>query len=189
MKWLANPRAVHNPPAPGAIHLRKQTDSDPTVDELWSFHMRPEALTLLSPPLSGFRVVDPGNGVANGSVLRAEVGLWPVKNRWAALHCDVEPGRSFTDIALESPFPYWIHVHEFNALEGRRSRLTDTVWFLPPRSMGRFVGRIVIKPLLQLMFAWRHRVTAREAKRFSENPAAVGNQSAMFGHEASGGLT
>ena len=181
--------AISSDSPPGALRFRLQSDFDMSVDDLWAFHMRPEALSLLSPPLSGFRVLDRGDGVADGSVLRAEVGVWPLKSSWVALHCGVEPGRSFTDIALESPFPYWIHVHDFESLGDQRSRLTDTVWFLPPRFMGRFLGRILIKPFLRLMFAWRHRATGREAKRIVGREAAVGNQAKACGHAMSGGLS
>ncbi len=170
-----------------AFHFRKSSDFDVSVEELWSFHMRPEALTLLTPPLSGFRVVDRGMGVSEGSILTAEVGLWPLAGRWVALHSGVEELRSFTDTALESPFPYWVHIHEFERLDAERSRLTDSVWFLPPRWMGRTVGRALVTLMLQMMFAWRHRAT----RRFTRLPPGVqldmGNPEAPFGQEAHGG--
>ncbi len=174
---------------PRAIHFRKASDFDVSLEELWAFHMRPEALSLLSPPLSGFRVIDRGAGVGNGSVLRAEMGRWPLKRTWMALHAAVEPYRSFTDIALESPFPYWVHVHAFEAIGERKSRLTDSVWFVPPRPIGRALGRLVVKPLLKLMFAWRHRVTRRETRANADSRQALGNQNTLCGQGARGGLS
>ena len=129
--------------------------------ELWSFHLRPEALSVLAPPLSGFAVVDRGEGVADGSLLVAEVGWPPFRSRWQALHLGVEPGRSFTDVALESPFPYWVHHHGIDPAGAGASRLTDTVWFVPPRWLpGRLGGRLTAAAL-RVFFAWRHRATRR----------------------------
>ncbi len=174
---------------PSVVHLRKTSVFDVSLEELWSFHMRPEALSLLSPPLSGFRVLDRGAGVSNGSVLRATLGQWPLRRSWVALHGAVEPYRSFTDIALESPFPYWVHIHDFEAVGEGASRLTDSVWFVPPRYIGETLARLVVKPLLKLMFAWRHRVTRRETEINAKRRPAPGNQNVLSRQEARGGST
>lgn len=187
MKINESPVAAAPHVSSGAIHFRTASDFDVPLDDLWAFHMRPEALTLLSPPLSGFRVVDRGAGVANGSVLRAEVGRWPLKRDWVALHAAVEPYQSFTDVALESPFPYWVHVHVFEAIGEGRSRLTDSVWFVPPRPIGRTLGRIVVEPLLRLMFSWRHRVTRRETENNAKRRSVLRNQNALCGQGVRGG--
>jgi len=187
MKINGSPAAAALKVSPGAIHFRKTSDFDVPLDDLWAFHMRPEALSLLSPPLTGFRVVDRGAGVANGSVLRADVGRWPLKQGWVALHVAVEPYRSFTDIALESPFRYWVHVHDFEAIGSGKSRLTDSVWFVPPRHVGRTLGRIVVKPLLRLMFSWRHRVTRRETENNAKRRSVLRNQNALCGQGLRGG--
>lgn len=128
---------------------------------LWSFHMRPEALDVLAPPLSGFEVEDRGDGVADGSVLKAFVGFGPFRQRWTALHCGVEPGRAFTDIALEAPFSYWVHTHFVESAAEGGSRLTDTVWVVPPRWMPRRLARPLLGSALALFFAWRHRATRK----------------------------
>jgi ligand-binding SRPBCC domain-containing protein len=151
-----------NPPG-HRFHHSSQFDA--TVEDLWSFHMRPDALTTLSPPMSGFVVTDPGEGVRNNSVLRARVGFWPFRHRWVALHTDVERLTSFTDTALESPFRHWVHLHSFTRMEGGRSRLTDSVWFVPPRWLPGRLGEIVVAGVLRILFSWRHRVTRRALRQ------------------------
>lgn len=123
--------------------------------------MAPAALERLTPPLSWFRVVDPGRGVADGSVVMATIGPWPLRFSWVALHAAVAHERSFVDVALESPFRYWVHLHLFEAADEERSRLTDVVWFLPPRGVPRVVGRVFAAVMLRAVFWWRHRVTRR----------------------------
>lgn len=129
------------------------------VRQLWRFYMERGALERLTPPLSGFRVVDPGAGVADGSVLEAVVGWWPLRRRWVAFHAAVRENDSFVDAALESPFAYWVHLHRFEPVGEGASRLIDVVWFLPPRGVPRWVGRILGKLALGWTFWWRHRAT------------------------------
>jgi ligand-binding SRPBCC domain-containing protein len=144
-----------------AQRFQHSSEFEVPASELWSFHMLPEALEVLAPPMSGFRVLDRGRGVAEGSVLVAELGFRPLRSRWQALHCCIEPGRCFTDVALESPFPYWVHQHRIEPVNGARSRLTDTVWFVPPTWLPRRLGGFLSAGFLRLFFAWRHVATRR----------------------------
>jgi ligand-binding SRPBCC domain-containing protein len=103
--------------------------------------------------------------VANGSVLVAAVGFRPFRRRWVAIHSDVEAPDGFTDTALESPFPFWVHRHAFSPVGSGRSRLTDTVWFVPPTWLPRRVGGVLVGGVLRVMFWWRHRATRRALAR------------------------
>lgn len=143
------------------IRFQYESTIDAPVGQLWGFYMAPDALARLTPPLSGFRVVDVGDGVADGSVLEASVGLWPASARWRALHAAVRPEESFVDIAIESPFRYWLHLHRFEAVGRSRSRLIDVIWFVPPRGVPRWAGRLFASVVLRGMFWWRHRATRR----------------------------
>lgn len=143
------------------IRFEFESTFDAPVSRLWRFYMAPDALRRLTPPLSGFRVTDSGSGVANGSVVEAAVGHWPFRARWVAVHAAVRAEESFVDIAAESPFRYWVHLHQFRPEKDRRSRLTDVIWFLPPAGVPRWAGRIFAGVVLNAMFWWRHRVTRR----------------------------
>lgn len=143
------------------MRFEARSEFDVSAEQLWAFHMRPDALDVLTHPLMMFEVVDRGAGVRAGSVLEARVGVWPLRRRWLALHAAVDPGRSFADLAIEAPFPYWLHQHAFEALDGGRSRLTDVVWCVPPR----WVPRPLVRIALLTMFRWRHRATRRFLER------------------------
>ncbi len=121
--------------------------------------MRNDALDVLSPP--GTRVVDRGMGVADGSIVTLQMGWWPVETTWKALHAGVRAPESFTDIALQSPFAFWAHQHEIEALDAGTSRLRDVVHYLPPRWVPAWAARSLTGLALRLLFGWRHRRTRR----------------------------
>jgi ligand-binding SRPBCC domain-containing protein len=146
------------------IRFQHQSTVDAPLQRLWAFYMSPDALRRLSPPLSFFKVLDPGSGVADGSLLVATVGPWPLRKRWVALHAGVQAESSFIDIALESPFAYWVHLHRFEAEGEGRSRLVDVVWFLPARGVPRWVGRLFAASVLRWTFRWRHHVSRRAVR-------------------------
>lgn len=169
------------------IRFEFESTIDAPVSELWGFYMAPDALARLTPPLTGFRVVDAGEGVADGSVLEASVGLWPARARWRALHVAVWPEESFVDIAVESPFRYWVHLHCFEAKGRSRSRLTDVIWFLPPRGVPRWAGRLFASVVLRGMFWWRHRATRQGLSAGADRATSwVGM---TCGNAATGGTT
>lgn len=132
---------------------------------LWRFHMRPDAFRLLTPKVMRMRVLDPGSGVAEDSLVRFEVGVWPLRQRWSALHGAVREGQSFTDVAIEGPFPYWVHQHTVTEVTRATSSLTDVVWFAPPAWLRHRPGVALVRLALTGLFAWRHRQTRRHLER------------------------
>ena len=139
-----------------AIRFEHASTLPVPVGRLWQFHVRPDALALLTPPFPPVRQLDRGDGVADGSVVRLRLGLGPLGHDWTALHTGVRAGRSFTDIALESPFPCWVHLHSFEELTRATSRLTDVVLVVPPRWLPGRPGRALLRFALRRLFAWRH---------------------------------
>ncbi|MDX2436671.1 MAG: hypothetical protein QNL88_06420 [Acidobacteriota bacterium] len=163
-----------------ATRFEMASDFQVSAADLWSFHMHDDALDVLAPPFSGFAVRDRGEGVSNGSVVEFALGAWPLRKRWVALHCNVEPERSFTDIALDAPFPYWVHRHDMKSLAPESSRLVDTVWFRAPGGFPRWIADPAVRVVLRLMFSWRHWATRRWlAKNVSKSPRHELNGSAM----------
>lgn len=139
------------------FELRSEMPS--SVEELWSFHCRSDALETLSPP--GTRVVDRGRGVEDGSVVRLSVGFGPFARPWIAVHSDVRRPSGFADTALDSPFAYWTHHHVFSPAGEDRSVLRDTIHYVPPAWLPRVIGRPLCQLALALLFRWRHWKTRR----------------------------
>ncbi len=143
------------------VRFEHSSTIEAPVEKLWRFHMGPAALELLSPKLMGLRILDPGSGVADGSLLKAEVGFGPFRQSWHALHSGVRGGRCFTDMAIKSPFRYWVHQHTMEPITSTQSRLTDVIWVVPPRWIPMLFARPFLKLGLRVLFAWRHRQTRR----------------------------
>jgi uncharacterized protein (TIGR01777 family) len=127
---------------------------DAPIYEVFDWHTRPGAFTRLSPPWQPVRVIVEADSLENG---RAELGF-PGGLRWVADHQPdgYDPPRRFVDsIGTDGPASLpvrlavrWRHTHEFEELDGERTRMTDRVATpVPARA-------------LRAMFAYRHRQLA-----------------------------
>lgn len=133
-----------------------------SAESVWQYHLAPGALDRLTPPFPPAAVTDRGCGVAVGSVVELQLGRGPLARKWLALHTTVEPPHVFVDVALESPFRYWIHQHVVEALGPSRSRLRDVVHFVPAGPLPVRLGGLLARIALSLLFRWRHRRTRRD---------------------------
>ncbi|MFY9766035.1 MAG: NAD-dependent epimerase/dehydratase family protein, partial [Mycobacterium sp.] len=127
---------------------------DAPIYEVFDWHTRPGAFTRLAPPWQPVRVVAETDSLERG---RAELGL-PGGLRWVADHQpdSYDPPRRFVDsIGTEglASLPVrlavrWRHTHDFEELDGERTRVTDRVATpVPARA-------------LRAMFRYRHRQLA-----------------------------
>src|SRR5689334_10628847 len=120
---------------------------DASLEDVFSWHTRPGAITRLTPPWLPVRVLSEASSLRDG---RAVLGL-PGGIRWTAVHqpADYDPPRAFAD-ELASPLLSWRHLHQFSATGERATLVTDVVETpLPAR---------VLRP----MFVYRHRQLAAD---------------------------
>lgn len=123
---------------------------DAPVDDVFRFHEREDALSLLAPAFPPVRVISRTGRIETGARVELRVGVF----RWAALHTSFEKNRLFEDRQIRGPFAKWVHRHEFEAA-GARTRLTDRIEYELPGGM----------------FAHRHRVTKAFCERHSAGEA------------------
>ncbi len=127
---------------------------DAPIYEVFDWHTRPGAFTRLAPPWQPGRIVAEADSLESG---RAELGL-PGGLRWVADHQPdgYDPPRSFVDsIGTEglASLPLglalrWRHTHDFEEVDGGRTRVVDRVdTQVPARA-------------LRSMFRYRHRQLA-----------------------------
>ncbi|PYI64354.1 TIGR01777 family protein [Arthrobacter livingstonensis] len=159
--------------------------------EVFTWFTRPGALVRLTPSFLGSVLAEPGDGINPGSTATLGVGapgglgLWlgaasgtvqgllPAglrslnavrpQLRWEALHTELVPGESFTDVMTSGPLTSWTHRHNFT--EGpvpESTVMTDTVNYeLPSVAAGaRAVRRFEAE--LERMFAFRARQLSDE---------------------------
>ena len=147
--------------------LEQAVEIDAPVSAVFAFHEREDALPLLTPPFPPVRVVSKSGGIEPGGRVELQVGPF----RWTALHTEYEKDRLFVDEQIRGPFARWVHRHQFEPIDGGRSRLTDRVEYLLPG--GKAVTALfgwAVRLGLRRMFAFRHAATSASA---SQRPSAA----------------
>jgi ligand-binding SRPBCC domain-containing protein len=129
---------------------------DAPVGTVFAFHQREDALRVLNPPFPPVKIMRTG-GLEIGA--RVELRCGPL--HWVARHTDFEQDRLFVDEQIDGPFRSWVHRHEFEDV-GDTTRLTDRVEYRTGRGV---LADAAIRPMLALLFRYRHRVTKRECER------------------------
>lgn len=138
------------------------------VDDVFRFHEREDALTLLSPAFPPVRMVSRTGGIDTGGRVELRVGFL----RWVALHTGFERNRLFEDRQIEGPFAKWVHRHEFEAAGANQTRLTDRIQYeLPGGSLVNLLFGWTVSLGLRNMFAHRHQVTKQVCERHSAGEA------------------
>jgi ligand-binding SRPBCC domain-containing protein len=127
------------------------------VSVVFGFHEREDALQLLTPKFPPAHLISKtGIGIAPGTRVVLRVGF----TTWVALHTDYQRNRLFVDEQISGPFARWIHRHEFEDLQGTRTRLTDRIEFeLPGGRLATAALGWAVSLALTRMFDQRHRVT------------------------------
>jgi uncharacterized protein (TIGR01777 family) len=129
-------------------------------EAVWAWHLRPGALTRLTPPFESSEVLGAGEVAERTLVtVRAELLPW-VDSIWTMEHHDVVPPGHFRDRMLRGPFDRWEHLHRFEEAAPGRTRVTDEIgWQLPFGAIGALADGWV-RSRLSRMFAYRHRTLA-----------------------------
>lgn len=130
---------------------------DAPVDEVFRFHERKDALTVLAPKFPPVKIISKTGGIEKGARVVLRMGIF----RWVALHTAYERDQLFADEQIEGPFHMWVHRHEFEAV-GLKTRLTDRVAYeLPGGLISNLLFGWAVNLGLRNMFAYRHRVTKK----------------------------
>jgi ligand-binding SRPBCC domain-containing protein len=134
---------------------------DASVEKVFAFHQRPDALELLTPPDRKIEVVHRAGGIHAGAVVEFLIPVGPFRVRWLAHHIAYEENRLFVDEQRKGPFAFWVHAHRF-APEKDGMRLTDSIQFaLLGGKIADGLAGWAVKRELRKMFAYRHAVTKR----------------------------
>jgi len=159
-----------------------------SAPEAFAWHTRPGALERLLPPWDDVRVVSRTGGVENGARVELSVPVGPLRLKWVAEHCDVDPPRAFRDVSLRGPFPRWDHQHRFVPHGEEGCVLVDRVdYACPGGPLGRMFGSGHVQRQLERMFRYRHDTTAADLAmhaRYAQRPrmkVAVSGSSGLIG--------
>jgi ligand-binding SRPBCC domain-containing protein len=134
---------------------------DASIEDVFRFHQREDALALLSPAFPPLRMISRTGGMEAGARVEFRVGIF----RWVALHTAYEKDRLFVDEQIQGPFAKWIHRHEFEDIGGK-TNLTDRIEYeLPGGSLINALLGWTVTLGLRKMFVHRHRVTKEVCER------------------------
>jgi ligand-binding SRPBCC domain-containing protein len=135
-----------------------------SVEEVFAFHERPDALHLLMPPWDKTEVITPPSSLEVGTkvVLRSRVG--PVWVTLQAEHVAYEKNVRFEDVMTRGPFKTWHHVHGFEEVDGG-CRLTDDVHYdVGWGPLGQLANWVEVRGRLKKLFDFRHEVTRKHVE-------------------------
>jgi hypothetical protein len=130
-------------------------------DRVFAFHEDPANLAVLLERWRAFRLRRAARSIRPGSVTAVTERLFFLPIRMEFEHDLYEPPRCFGEHQRRGPFARFVHVHEFEPLEGGtllRDRLDVA---LRPAFGGELVTRILVAPRLRRFFAVRHRALDR----------------------------
>jgi len=138
-----------------------RTRLNATADEVYRWHLAPDALEKLVPPWEPVEVVSKEGTVEDeGALVTIRVRTGPIWQRWVSRHHSCIPGRQFRDTQVAGPFAVWEHTHSF-VPDGDGSILEDRIEYaLPGGRVAHWLAGWFVRRKLKRMFDYRHRVTA-----------------------------
>jgi ligand-binding SRPBCC domain-containing protein len=146
--------------------LEFSTEIDAPIVAVWDFYADIQNLPRITPPATRVRLPDPQPRLEAGVRFTLVLFQPPLylPMRWETVFAVVRPPTLFIDTqGSVGPFAYWRHEHLFEDLGNDRTLLRDSVTFRAPFGpAGWIADRLLIRPLLMAMFAYRHKKT-REA--------------------------
>ncbi len=157
--------------------FRKQSVFAVSGRELFEFHERDDAFSLLTPASENVEVESTASTLApSDDVVRFTVRFGPIRFGFENVHTVYEPYDLFVDEQRKGLFSSWRHEHHFTEAGWDRdpsSMLTDEITYSHPLLL---LFNLFVKRRLGRLFEYRHRVTAEElgAKR-ARNTAPGGN--------------
>jgi uncharacterized protein (TIGR01777 family) len=139
--------------------------------ELFSFHERDDAFSLLTPASENIEVSSIASTLApSDEVVRFAVRFGPVRLRFENVHTVYEPFDLFVDEQRRGVFTEWRHEHRFEEAgwEGDpASMLSDEIVYSHPLLP---LVNPVVRHRLRRLFEYRHLATAREVHSGREKP-------------------
>jgi ligand-binding SRPBCC domain-containing protein len=126
--------------------------------DVFRWHEQPGALAALT-PAALVRIEEQEGGIRDGGRVTVSVGLGRARLRWSMRHYGFIDGRRFCDEQVAGPFAVWRHAHLFEPLGPSQTLYEDRIVFAVARrrALNR-VAAAMLRPLLTIAFAHRHRV-------------------------------
>jgi ligand-binding SRPBCC domain-containing protein len=127
-------------------------------ERVFAFYSDAFELERLTPPRLRFRLITPRPiEIRPGTRIDYRLHIRGIPIRWQSEIMVWEPPHRFVDEQRRGPYRHWRHEHTFEEVEGG-TICRDVVDFSVPG--GRLVERILVRPDIRQIFAYRQRVLA-----------------------------
>lgn len=144
-----------------------------STESVFSWHERPGAFERLTPPWESVTVLQAAPSLAVGTEVKLEIKMFGLPLRWTAKHIGYNPPHFFRDIATESPFALWDHLHEVKNISSTSSQLIDTVRYAHPlEPFGGLAANAFTWAKLERTFTYRHRITQQDLQWYEQYKGA-----------------
>jgi lipocalin/uncharacterized protein YbjT (DUF2867 family)/ligand-binding SRPBCC domain-containing protein len=175
--WRIAQRATRDTAPSGLPRFTFSSIIDAPATELFGWHEQPGALAALT-PAALVRIEHQEGGIRDGARVTVSIGLGLVRARWTMRHHGYIHGRRFCDEQVRGPFAVWRHAHLFEAIGPSQTLYEDRLEFaVARRSALNRLAAAVLRPLLTLAFAHRHRIVrahvGRARRRVAQRWAAA----------------
>jgi ligand-binding SRPBCC domain-containing protein len=149
--------------------------------EVFGFFAEAANLERLTPGFLHFRILTPQPiRLRPGTLIDYRLRLYGVPLRWQTRIERFEPPQRFTDTQIAGPYRRWHHRHEFVEVPGGTLVIDRVHYELPFGPLGILVHRLVVRGMLERIFAYRQErlaelfqapdATQRTANRFVHDP-------------------
>jgi lipocalin/uncharacterized protein YbjT (DUF2867 family)/ligand-binding SRPBCC domain-containing protein len=139
--------------------------------DVFRWHEQPGALAALTPSRL-VRIERQEGDIRNNGRVTVSIGVGSVRVRWVLRHHGYIAGRRFCDEQFRGPFTVWRHAHLFEPIGSWQTLYQDRIEFAVSRHVAlNRVAAAVLRPLLTVAFASRHRTVRAAVSRSHPNIA------------------
>jgi lipocalin/uncharacterized protein YbjT (DUF2867 family)/ligand-binding SRPBCC domain-containing protein len=175
--WRIAQRATRDTAPSGLTKFTFSSIIGAPAAEVFRWHEQPGALAALT-STALVRIEQQEGGIRDGAHVTGSIGLGRVRARWTMRHHGYVHGRRFCDEQVRGPFAIWRHAHLFEPIGPSQTLYEDRLEFaVTHRRALNHLAASVLRPVLTLAFAHRHRIVragvGRARRRLAQRWAAA----------------
>jgi ligand-binding SRPBCC domain-containing protein len=125
-------------------------------EEVFGFFAEAGNLEKLTPAFLHFRILTPlPIHITQGTLIDYRLRLFGIPFRWQTRIETFDPPKCFSDTQIVGPYRHWHHLHEFYEIPGGTRVVDRVVYELPLGPCGVLTHTLVVRRLLDRIFAYR----------------------------------
>ena len=141
--------------------LERMTLIPAPIDRVFAFFADPRNLGRITQAWLGYKLISaPGRELRQGDEVECRIRLLGIPVQWVTQIVAWHHGRSFEDLQTKGPYAFWLHLHEFEEVDGG-VRMRDRIEYrVPMGGLGWLLAGWWVGPRLCQVFDFRTRAIA-----------------------------